>query len=151
MPPAGIAVQALQTLSDGTVAIFYSTYVNPSKDMTTDKWSYYLSTFRRRRHVHARQGVTSTCTVGTPRSGAPSARPHRRSVGFDAAVDTRSTKYRDRMYMLYAESRRPDEVDGWCFARRPIAVDLERARISSRKTVPMCRSSSLRSASTKTV
>jgi BNR repeat-like domain len=107
----GITVQALTVLSDGTVALFLSTYPNPSRDTTTQSWKLQLVT-------STDGGVTFSAPrpIGEHRFGgyADFRRKQRAGRvdlpgGFDAAVDAKSTRFHDRLYMVYSESRPPNE------------------------------------------
>lgn len=107
----GIAVNALVVLGDGTVALFLNKYPNPSRDTVTQAWSLQLAT-------SADGGVTFTAArpIGEQRFGGYATFRRKQRAGrvdwaggFDAAVDARGTRYRDRIYIAYAEERSPDE------------------------------------------
>jgi hypothetical protein len=107
----GISVQAMTVLSDGTVALFLSTYPNPSRDTTTQSWKVQLTT-------STDGGVTFSAPrpIGEHRFGgyADFRRKQRAGRvdwpgGFDAAADVKSTRFRDRLYMAYSEARPPNE------------------------------------------
>ena len=107
----GIAVNALVVTSDGTVAIFLNKYPNPSRDTTTQSWEIELAT-------STDGGVTFSPPrpIGEQRFGgyADFRRKQRAGRvdwpgGFDAAVDTRGSRFHDRMYIVYCEGRTPNE------------------------------------------
>ena len=106
-PTHGIAVNAMLTLSDGTVALFLNKYPNPGKDMATPTWEIQLTT-------SADGGVTFSAprAIGTQQFGGYADLRKRQAegridvgAGFDAAADTRGARFRDRMYVVYAETR----------------------------------------------
>lgn len=110
-PMHGLSVSALVVLSDGTVAIFLNKYPNPSRDTTTQSWGIQLAT-----------STDGGVTFGPPRSigeqrfgGYGDLRRKQRAGrvdwpgGFDAAVDTRGPRFRDRIYVVYCEGRSPNE------------------------------------------
>jgi hypothetical protein len=108
-PLHGIAVNAMVTLGDGTVALFLNKYPNPGKDMTTPTWEIQLTT-------STDGGVTFSPPrpIGTQYFGGYADLRKRQgegridvSAGFDAAADTKSQRFRDRMYMAYVETRSP--------------------------------------------
>lgn len=110
-PTHGIAVNALVVLSDGTVALFLNKYPNPSRDTVTQAWGLQLAT-------SADGGVTFTTPrpIGEQRFGGYAAFRRKQRAGrvdwpggFDAAVDTRGKRFRDRIYVAYGEERSPDE------------------------------------------
>lgn len=104
-PEGAIWVSALQVLSDGTVAVFLLRR-RTSGDLVTPTQEILLST-------STDGGVTFNArTIGTLNDGGTADIVRRRAAGrfdadatisFDAAVDTRSTRYGDRMYMLHAQ------------------------------------------------
>ena len=110
-PTHGIAVNALVVLSDGTVALVLNKYPNPSRDTVTQAWGLQLAT-------SSDGGVTFTLPrpMGEQRFGGYAALRRKQRAGrvdwpggFDAAVDTRGTRFRDRMYVAYGEERSPEE------------------------------------------
>jgi len=107
----GIAVNAMVVLSDGTVALFLNKYPNPSRDTTTQSWGMQIST-----------STDGGVTFGAPRAigehyfgGYGVFRRKQRAGrvdwpgGFDAAADTRGGRFRDRIYIVYCEQRKPNE------------------------------------------
>jgi hypothetical protein len=107
----GVAVDAFVVMSDGTLALFLDKYPNPGKDMTTPTWEILLTT-------SSNGGVTFTTPqpIGTQTFGGYADFRKRQNEGrmdlgiaFDAAVDTRGSRFRDRMYVAYTEVRSPAE------------------------------------------
>ncbi len=110
-PTHGIAVNALVVLSDGAVALLLNKYPNPSRDTVTNAWGLQLA-------MSTDGGVTFSAPrpIGEQRFGGYAVFRRKQRAGrvdwpggFDAAVDTRGKRFRDRIYVAYGEERTPDE------------------------------------------
>jgi hypothetical protein len=104
-PPGGLTVAALDVLSDGTVAVWIGNY--PMQDTTIPNWQMLVAT-------STDGGATFSAPILAHTYFVPGGWPaHRRRIGqkkiaftsghLEAAVDSKSEKFRDRMYMTWLD------------------------------------------------
>jgi hypothetical protein len=93
-PDGGISVKALEVLSDGTVAVFMS-----RQGISLSTSSNGGVTFNSPRTIVTMNDEDDANVVRQRAAGRFDAGPR----SFDAAVDTQTSRYRDRMYILRAE------------------------------------------------
>src|SRR5262249_26257071 len=97
--------------SDGTVALFLNKYPNPSRDTVTKSWEMQFSrstdggvTFSAPRAIGEHQFLGYGAFRRKQRAGRVDW-----PGGFDAAADTRGSRFHDRIYIVYSEWRAPNE------------------------------------------